>query len=258
MNLRKHIPQKYRYRYDRTKFLAKYIAIPAALPTLTAPFYIGAAVLAWYVGQVPLSEQDIKQLSWWYESTSVYRHHFTSMAGLVAISVLLVTFWCAAIERKAFRKPVIGLTIAIFAVLFASSERAVIRMGLLTGTIKIGCYVKTSLECQQMLGTATTGQSRFASEQDMTEQTTPTRHATWYTDAASELPSAPSSENIRLTSIPGGALIQALAHIGKVKQLQEIVTDQRAALRPPAAKSQPKKGAANASTHKRSTDAKRN
>ncbi len=102
--------------------------------------------------RAPLTELDFAKTSWLSSPTDALY-----LSGTLSISFMLIglTITCAGLF--ATRQPltvVIGLAIAVVAY-YAGDKAHTVRIGILNGNIKIGCYVWQMRECHDMLGLST-------------------------------------------------------------------------------------------------------
>lgn len=211
---------------------------PLVLILMATYALAGTAALVWYAVEVPLSDKDVSNASWWYETLPIYKIFSSAMVQALLACVISLTLF-TQIRQKRYLE-LAFLCVMLVSTFYATLPRSLIRMGVLTGTVKIGCYVETSLECQKMFGIAQTGQSRFVTldlGNGKTQRTA--RAAQWYLQEISDLPTTPTRANIALISIPGGALMLALSNLDKVDLLQGRLDNQRAFLPRSAAAGQP-------------------
>lgn len=186
---------------------------------------ISILVIAWiglcaisvlYLGyRVPLNELDLAKASWITSPTDasylrgVLGAVFVLVGSMLALAGLISRSWTAA---------AVGLIVAAGAH-FGTDMTHTVRMGLLNGNIKIGCYVWEMRECHEMLGLDTSSlPSRYAVKGVVEPGGL---YAPWYQKRLDNL------EWNRWYSWPPTAFLVAPLHIGDVDRLQALLRDQR-------------------------------
>lgn len=189
--------------------------------TLVLIALTGVASLVWFAYEVPITYKDISRSSWWFSTNPAYNHIANSFSAKAMLFLVVIT---ALASRK-----VLGVitAAAILITFLANTPQAQLRMGILSGSIKIGCYVEHTFECQTMLGLPSTGKTIHASVQPALSTKV---YADWYMNAAQALPNKPSQLDIKPTSLPAGAVIQAIRYMIRIEDLQILISVQRAAL----------------------------
>lgn len=171
----------------------------------------------WLDLHVPVSKQDLAYASW---RDSYSTQMFLGGAMRIGLIVLTVTMALGiAIVKQSGKVLLLGI-LAASAVFQAGSEVTIVRVGIDTGAIKIGCFVYESKECHDMLGIrSNSAPSIYASE---TQRSHGHVYADWYVEA---LPSHASSF---IDLIPGGYLLRTPFLIGRESELRDKIKTQRA------------------------------
>ncbi|MBV7542226.1 hypothetical protein [Acidovorax sp. sic0104] len=184
---------------------------------------------AWLSFHVPLTESDFAQASW-LGSPAWALHPSTSVLG-VAVAAGAVLVGVALWVRHRLLTPLAVALTAVAVTQFGMSEAAVARVGLLDGTVRIGCFVPEARECREMLRLEVSGARSRYPDAGTPADRRGNLNDTWY-DARLEA-EVPMSVRalIPYYIYPGAALIRSLAHLGKADELRGVVEAQRAQLR---------------------------
>jgi len=175
---------------------------------------VGFASLARLTLAAPLLPTDYSHASWlgvWLGPVSF----MAKALGAAALSVGLV----AGIEKRSVVAAAVGVLMSS-ALMVGLSDAAVIRVGVLEGVVRIGCYVPQTSQCLSMLELPYDGApSRY----------TPTgADAARYTQARTLVVSEQLDLRARWFSIPGMALFRAPLYWRSGPELKAALETQRA------------------------------
>lgn len=178
---------------------------------------VAAVSAMWLAYQVPLTGDDLVSASW-LPSYTTATHFSGFMAWAMGATMLLMGLAIALAKQSLL--PVIS-SVLILGGLSLNSEELMVRIGIATDTVKIGCFVYETTECRVMLGLpAGKTQSRYGSDGLNTD---------WY-QAAREKAITANPSDIALQSVPGWAFLQAPFYVTDTEALRQKVAQQRSAL----------------------------
>jgi hypothetical protein len=175
----------------------------------------------WIAYQVPITASDIDSSSWLAPRMGV-QFHTSVIGGMIAL--------------LAFGKFFLGRFVASFVLAIAAacaiiggSESGALRVGVLNGDAKIGCFTYQALECRRMLGLSEEGaRSIYLADKRTAGAGNPWGYADWYLPIRLGL-SAQSGATYPST-FPGVAIFVSPFMLGKVDELNESLSAQRAEL----------------------------
>lgn len=169
---------------------------------------------------VPLLASDLKQASWLGSPSSAL--HLTS--GYLGVAFLFVFSSLGvgiAVAKKNACPALVAVLIGL-CLFVGGSEESAVRIGVLDGTVRIGCYVPESLECKRMLGLpAENALSMFKNADNSSEW------ASWYAEKRAVLQSEKLSFRSLFYITPSGALLRAPLYLGSADELRELLEKQR-------------------------------
>jgi hypothetical protein len=182
---------------------------------------VGVIAQIWLATQVPITLADVKNASWLPSYSTAT--HFT---GGVLGPTIGLAFVAVGIGMFVVKRSVIPLLITLIVVVggyYSGREESAVRIGVLEGVIRVGCYVPESKECASMLGlsTASSAPSRYDSSGVAGD-------ATWYTERLSSLVNSELANKTMLASLPGGFTLMAPFHFLDAKKLSLLLDQQRA------------------------------
>lgn len=169
---------------------------------------------------VPLLDSDLQNASWLGSPSSAL--HFTKGYVVFALFFTYVGTGLAISLVSGVRSPIVAGLLMAMALFVGGGERATVRVGILDGTIRIGCYVPESLECKQMLGLPQEGAQSLYKSTDSTAEWAP-----WYAAKRAALESEDLSFRKTFYVQPCGALLRAPLYLGSADTLKELVIKQR-------------------------------
>lgn len=171
----------------------------------------------WLAYQVPLTGDDLVYASW-LPSYTTATHFSGFMAWAMGATMLLMGLGMGLAKQSIL--PVISAVLMLGG-LSLNSEELMVRIGIATDTVKIGCFVYETTECRVMLGLpAGKTQSRYGADG---------LNAGWYQAARDKAITANPSD-IALQSVPGWAFLQAPFYVTDTEYIKQKVAQQRAAL----------------------------
>ena len=175
--------------------------------------YTLACVIAyfWMSQKVPLSDEDIVNASW---LTPRIGHGFHGSF----FGVILLGF---AILHAIFRSKAIAFVAALAAVVLitSSSESGQLRLGILDGQAKIGCFTYQALECRKMLNVSEEGaQSMYAQNGESFAKNE--KYASWYRPIREQL-------EAQAKGIPQLAFLRGPFLLGRAEDIRRKVEFQR-------------------------------
>lgn len=160
---------------------------------------IGSAF--WIVAQGLITTEDMKSSSW-LSSPTIVMHFGGFMANAMGTTALIVGAVIAIAKKTPF--PAISGIILFSSLQAAFAPQVVYSSGIYNDTIKIGCYVWESKDCQDMLGYPKEKVSFNKYNKDDTAQFTPE-----YLLAFKALAVKPSPTEIALSSMPGAYFLMS-------------------------------------------------
>jgi hypothetical protein len=201
----------------------------ASLLVIIALWVVLGIVTQFWLGiRVPLTDADVSSASWLGSPTTALHFSTGPMAYAVTTALCFMGVAEVILRRNWFS--------LIFALLLSSaawvgaSETAVMRIGILDDTIKLGCFVETSAECRDMLGLPKSGAvSMYAGADHRMEHSG--MHAAWYIRARDAMVSQSQENRSIWTTMPGLAIIRAPVYLFDADTLQNKVLFQRKQLK---------------------------
>lgn len=201
----------------------KYVAMALILP-IACWLLTGVGVTWWFALQVPVTALDIAHSSWLGSPTTAL--HFT--AGPVGIAFTAL-FFCLGMFIAICRcQPVHGIVFILASVVMDTSltNESFVRIGLLNGGIKIGCYVPEMRECREQLGMPADGAiSRRASP---AEAKSGMGYSQQYLTARGKVVSLEQENAGVFLSLPVSPIVLAPLYLGQTEKLKQILETQRA------------------------------
>lgn len=186
----------------------------------------GAAVLLWLLAialsatwlayQVPVTAADLAQASW-LPSYVTATHFSGALAWAVACSLLLVGL-ALGITKQTIAPGLSAVVLACGVLL--NSEQLMVRIGIATDTVKVGCFVSETKECRRMLGLPDNFPSRYLEDG---------KEAPWYVAEREKVVTA-RPVDIAQQSMPGWALLNAPRFVFDAPKINAKLKQQRAAL----------------------------
>lgn len=226
------------HKASRTETLV--LAAGGALMLLLSLWLLtGVVAQVWLAWLVPLSAQDLAHASWLSSPTTAL--HFTTGFPAVVFCTALALMALVISAAKGSVAPLVPAALVIASVLVGSNEAAVARIGILEGTVRIGCYVPETSECRGMLGLP--AQASAPSQYAHPGGPLTTSEAPWYLAQRKAVVSPALESRAAWMSVPGRALWVAPLYFAQAPRLRRLVTQQRAdvlrmqteAAEPPAA-----------------------
>lgn len=163
--------------------------------------------------QVPISDTDAKSVSFLAPRLGLQYHglFLGGMIGLLGLGQLL------SLRASGLILAVLGLC-----AIFATSETTALRLGILNGDMKVGCFSYESVECRKMLGLAEgDAKSIYRNGKDSGE------YADWYATVRASMESKVTGA--LPSTIPGVALLQApIIATSRLEELKERLQAQKA------------------------------
>lgn len=173
----------------------------------------------WISVQGAITQEDIKNSSWLSSPTTVL--HFSGFMGS-ALSVAAVLIGSAiAVVRKSLI-PLVTSVVFCSLLQSAFSSQLVYSSGIYNGTIKVGCYVWESKDCQELLGYPKEKGTFSKYNKDNTAEITPE-----YLTAFESLPGKPSSSVIAVSSMPGAYFLMSPFTAYHFKEIEHKLQEQR-------------------------------
>lgn len=177
--------------------------------------------------QAPVSREDL-HLSSWLGSKSLALHWTTGTMGTLTLMVVLISGLGMASAKSKVMPAVIALVVAA-AGWIGLSEEAYVRMGVLQGTVRIGCFVPEMAECRQQLGLSGKGlPSRY---EPLGSGTQAGRWSAWYREERAKVVGAELEARAKWQSMPGVPLLLAPLHVLDGGEIQQLMADQKAGTR---------------------------
>ena len=181
-----------------------------------------AVSTAWLSWAVPLTDQDIEWASW--AGSYTLATHFSGPFGVAfAVAVALMGLAMAVAQRSLM--PLAAAAVFAVAVYVPGTQGALVREGVMDGTIRIGCYVWETRECLEQLGLRVEGApSRYARKPDGGVADAP-----WYLEARAQV--RINETRAAVASMPGGLFLQSPLLLGRAAELNARLEEQRAQVR---------------------------
>lgn len=201
------------------KPMAQWADIAGVVMVSFCVLWLAVAALSamWLAYQVPLTGDDLVSASW-LPSYTTATHFSGFMAWAMGATMLLMGLGVGLAKQSIL--PVIS-TVLMLVGISLNSEGLMVRIGIATDTVKIGCFVYETTECRVMLGLpAGKTQSRYGADG---------LDAGWY-QAAREKAITANPSDIALQSVPGWAFLQAPFYVTDTESIKQKVAQQRAAL----------------------------
>lgn len=115
---------------------------------------VATSICWWFNLKSGLTPQDLSHTSW-LGSPALALHFTTSFFSYFLGAALLLMGLAISVARNSIIPAIVSTIMIIF---FAGiSEKSATSLGILEGTIKIGCFVESTKECAQMLDLPTAG-----------------------------------------------------------------------------------------------------
>lgn len=172
--------------------------------------------------QAPVTSEHLHLASWLGQ-----RGHAVHFTGGPMGTLLMVGLMIGALAMAARRS--LGIVCLMTAAVGACgsislSEEAYVRLGLLEGTVKLGCYVEQSTECMRQLGIVKEGSpSRYMPEGTSYEAW---QWSDWYRAERAKVVSPEMERKALLTTLPGATVILAPLHAFEGARLEQMLTNQ--------------------------------
>lgn len=202
----------------------KYLPYIEMAVALSISFWVLLGILScgWLAFNVPLTAQDLDNASWLGSPTTAL--HFTTgpMAYLLGSALILTGIATSMASGTPIPSFLAGVIVCAAAI--GGSHESVVRIGLLDGTVKLGCYVEKSKECLDMLKL---GSTAAPSRWDLKGRGPAHPHSEWYAQELDKVVSPAVKARVIWTAIPGGAVLRAPVHLLKAQKLQSLVKEQR-------------------------------
>lgn len=200
------------------KFSSPAEALAVSLAAIAAGFaflwlHACLASVLWLAHRMPLAPQDLAHASWLNSYTTAT--HFSGVLGTAMCAVLVLMGVSIAVAKRT-PVPMLAALLVAAAGNMVTDEGHYVRIGILAGHIKIGCFVEEMRECHEMLGLDSKGlPSRYeASGLD----------ARWYVDKRARIDWNP------MYSMPGSAFLAAPLYAHRADELERKLNAQRAEL----------------------------
>jgi hypothetical protein len=171
--------------------------------------------------QVPVSDRDLRDASWIvpYSTVMLPTRFQTVLAGLGA-SLLLI----AAVLWRRQRANAVFVCLIGTSLLVAPSPAHMLRMGVASGTARVGCYVYAMRECREMLGLAV-GDTR--SRYPVRGVEPAGDYAGWYRLSFALLhPRRPELADL-VSTLPGGYFMLGPRHAFDAQSINHALSSQR-------------------------------
>lgn len=193
------------------------IAASTLLLVLFAWFTAAAMQHLWLTSQVPITLEDLQDASWLGipAITGTYGTPTWAMPVLLLAAGSVLCYFARL--PKSFMMPVM---LAAIVMLVGGGHASNLRIGILAGTIKIGCFVDTA-ECRAMLG--------------LPEDDAPARMFKVNTEVPTDEYRAARAKVVpdskvhlaQFLSLPSASFFVAPLYIGETERLKETVAEQR-------------------------------
>lgn len=197
----------------------------ALFGTFTLMGLAGLAVLGYLAWQVPLTAEDLRHASWLSSHTTAL-HFSTGPMGYAFAGIAVLMGLVVSISKQTPLPAVVGGCMAL-ALQLGMGEASVVRIGVLEGTIRIGCYVPQTEECRAMLGLPQDPAIR-SMYPSRGEPASAFGAAPWYVQARKAVVSLEQEKRAAWSSIPGMAVLRAWRYGGSAPRLQALLAEQRA------------------------------
>lgn len=190
----------------------------------------GMVSLSWLAYSVPLLDSDIAHATVLESKLTILTFVAVVLSGAALFGTVIGT---GHLSNKLKTNVPLMLGAILCAGMFAShNSTSSMQIGLLDGTVRIGCFVPESLECREKLELSTEG-ARYGLGPNGVIDAEP-----WFLEkqANSASPSAYSHQIFQ--RFIGGVLIRAPLYLGSADELRELLEKQRQDVaelqRPPA------------------------
>lgn len=213
---------------DQEKLTTGKIIASVFLLALFTWFMAAALQHLWMTYQVHITVEDLQDASWLGipAITGTFGTPTWAMPALLLVAGPALCYFARL--PKSFLMPVV---LGAIVMLVGGGHASNLRIGILAGTIKIGCFVETT-ECRDMLGLP---EDDPAHTMFKLASNNPAR---WYrTERAKVVPDS-KVYLAQLLSMPSASFFAAPLYIGDTERLKELVLEQRqqvAAMRAAAA-----------------------
>jgi len=185
----------------------------------------GLTVLGYLAWQVPLTAEDLRHASWLSSPTTAL-HFSTGPMGYAFTGIAVLMGLAVSLSKQTPLPAVVGGCMAL-ALQLGMREASVVRIGVLEGTVRIGCYVPQTAECRAMLGLPPDPAIR-SMYPSRGEPASAFGAAPWYVQARKAVVSLEQEKRAAWSSIPGMAVLRAWRYGGSAPRLQALLAEQRA------------------------------
>lgn len=209
---------------DRARVGRQVLNTAARLVLLAGAAWIGLgfAVNLLLAVQAPVTSEHL-HLASWLGSRGLAVHFTGGPAGTLLMVGLLIGGLAVAAARSV-GVVCVGIATVGACCSISLSEEAYVRLGVLEGTVKIGCYVESSAECLQQLGVEHSGKpSRYMPEGTSYE---PWRWSDWYRNERAKVVSTETERRAQLTTLPGATVLLAPLHALDGARLERLLDKQ--------------------------------
>lgn len=165
----------------------------------------------WISHKVPLSDEDLANASWLTPRLGLEFHGFFFGVILLGFAIIQAIFHSKA-------RAVVAALVAIV-LITSSSESGHLRLGILDGQAKIGCFTYQALECRKMLNVSEEGaQSVYAQNGESFAKNE--KYASWYRPIREQL-------EAQAKGIPQLAFLRGPFLLGRAEDIRREVEFQR-------------------------------
>lgn len=200
------------------------VLLGCVLSFCTAWLTSGFIVMERLIWTSPLTEADLHVASW-LGSPSTALAFGTALSVAIAGVGAVMGILLSIAKQSPF--PFLGGMALVAFSLVASNQKAVTSIGLLEGTVKLGCYVEDTRECRQMLHLPWAENLPSMYE----ESEAHLRYSAAYLKKLRSVAPEALVQRSTFVSIPGGALLRAPLYWDALPHLEAKVVAQRQALR---------------------------
>lgn len=180
-------------------------------------FMAAAMQHLWMTYQVPITVEDLQDASWLGIPAITGTYGTPTWAMPVVLLVAGSALCYFARLPKTFLMPVL---LASIVMLVGGGHASNLRIGILAGTIKIGCFVDTA-ECRAMLGLP---EQDAPARMFKVDSTAPTD---WYRTQRAKVVPDSSVHLAQVLSLPSASFFIAPLYIGETGRLKAMVAEQR-------------------------------
>lgn len=179
----------------------------------------GMVSLAWLAYSVPILDSDITHATLLEGKLTIWT--FVAIVGSGAVLFGTVIGACHLSNKLKTNVPVV-LGVILCAGMFAGhNQTSTTQIGLLDGTVRIGCFVSESLECKEKLGLPTEGASSgLVAKGTLAAEP-------WFLAKQANSASPGASSRLIFHRFLGGILLRAPLYLGSADGLRELLEKQR-------------------------------